>query len=1195
MLNAVHDPITDTLSKRAGSFSQGSLLGGSTRDLHASASSVGPSPNSTPSPLLRSANLPILQSNSPLSGSFANAPLTLGTPAIGCAAGNNGYITSSREGSPPREFLITPANSHNANPLQNDHHSSPSSPVLRGKSPLTIPTTNSKGSNGAKWTIADDDSDVENMLRGVVSNAPDIRRVLSVGDDPLTPAQDGVAAARQHTPDVGSAASPVLLAQGGMRVPSILSTVSSGPSPNSSPRVVRREGSGPVLQAMQQQHQQQQQQQQQQEEQPQPAFTKARPPSLNPSLFTSGSIQNNSFGRPTSTGPLLAGATEQGSSRLLTTKVPSPRVSAPPSPRLLGMTTTTTHTTTPLQTQGRSPTSPLPSPYDSEGDTAGTLCCSVIEQHLRLSPVVKTAGAGASHLYATFVFAGKGEKGAVDMTTKVRVSAGSSPRAVKGQVLAKIAARHELGLDPEMFTLRRVDPSLATPEYLYGDSALRDFAFIDKNQKFLDDPNIECCRLQLVPVDSFVDIAGSRPGAITVAGKSIKLRRRSGAGTSSGNTPHQASLTAPFSENNRSPNRIRSPSLGGVGGSAASLFSTPLLPMTPQVVRSTLQEKRISLCGGEFKVALTHRHFMNSDGVQTHFETKIEENLSVEEILALLNKREENATVRPRRSVTPESCHVGISAEEKKKRSTLPPSPRPFFGKVLSPSGRSVVAQAAHLGVPLSSTPTMLTKKAAQELTDRRRAEFGSLAQMAEEQEGHDTNNSSTKGTSSSPMRTKKPARATHPHRDDNETIALHRDNNSFSFNPTPRDEGDVRSGHDSTSTASPRGERTASAGGASVRAAAHSLLHLQTPLLRRENTADFPTSSTPAKRARSQTMGGGRKRGFTESGLVSGVRTLVSKKKIRFKEGGYDLDLTYISDRIIAMGYPSIGKEAYYRNKMEDVETFFEENHAGSYKVYNLCEERTYALGKFAGSVARYPFFDHCPPPFHQMIPLCEDVAEFLGKKPENVVSIHCKAGKGRTGTMICAYLLYAKECRTAEEALHHFGQRRTSDGKGVTIPSQIRYVRYFEQALRHQPDEKAVIFQSIKVHGVPRYRDGGYDPFFTVHRNSPENPNTDVLYDSRDAQPVRFTVKDCELKLHRMVVLRGDVQLQFFHYDKTLSKAQKMFQCFFNTSFLPPSGALLLPKSELDKAAKDKDCKYFDANFAVCHFVYKSCIGIV
>jgi hypothetical protein len=43
-------------------------------------------------------------------------------------------------------------------------------------------------------------------------------------------------------------------------------------------------------------------------------------------------------------------------------------------------------------------------------------------------------------------------------------------------------------------------------------------------------------------------------------------------------------------------------------------------------------------------------------------------------------------------------------------------------------------------------------------------------------------------------------------------------------------------------------------------------------------------------------------------------LRALVSRKKLRFVSAGVDLDLSYITNRLIAMGYPSIGFEALYR-----------------------------------------------------------------------------------------------------------------------------------------------------------------------------------------------------------------------------------------------------------------------------------------
>jgi PTEN phosphatase family protein len=69
----------------------------------------------------------------------------------------------------------------------------------------------------------------------------------------------------------------------------------------------------------------------------------------------------------------------------------------------------------------------------------------------------------------------------------------------------------------------------------------------------------------------------------------------------------------------------------------------------------------------------------------------------------------------------------------------------------------------------------------------------------------------------------------------------------------------------------------------------------------------------------------------------------------------------------------------------------------------------------------------------------------------PGNVIAVHCKGGKGRTGTMICIWLLESRECSNAKEALNKFGDRRTNWDKGnifqgVETPSQSRFVGYYD-----------------------------------------------------------------------------------------------------------------------------------------------------
>lgn len=78
-------------------------------------------------------------------------------------------------------------------------------------------------------------------------------------------------------------------------------------------------------------------------------------------------------------------------------------------------------------------------------------------------------------------------------------------------------------------------------------------------------------------------------------------------------------------------------------------------------------------------------------------------------------------------------------------------------------------------------------------------------------------------------------------------------------------------------------------------------------------------------------------------------------------------------------------------------------------------------------------------------------DKSKVVGKsegKSKRVVVVHCKAGKGRSGSMTCSYLI--SECGwKAEDALARFTERRMRPtfGAGVSIPSQLRWISYADR----------------------------------------------------------------------------------------------------------------------------------------------------
>jgi phosphatidylinositol-3,4,5-trisphosphate 3-phosphatase/dual-specificity protein phosphatase PTEN len=343
-------------------------------------------------------------------------------------------------------------------------------------------------------------------------------------------------------------------------------------------------------------------------------------------------------------------------------------------------------------------------------------------------------------------------------------------------------------------------------------------------------------------------------------------------------------------------------------------------------------------------------------------------------------------------------------------------------------------------------------------------------------------------------------------------------------------------------------------------------------------------------------TVGGAKKK--KKKDFKHRIKGLVSKKKRRFQQDGFDLDLSYITDRIIAMGFPSSGREGFYRNNMSDVKRFMEKYHPKHFKVYNLCAEREYdpvAFTDMGGSFEYFPFQDHNPCALEMLPAFCQSAKDFLDADEKNVVAIHCKAGKGRTGLLSCCLLNYLGTSPTAKNALTYYANQRTHNKKGVTIPSQIRYVQYFDN-WRGQYYEEKKAFQwdqadKIKCIGfrmnMPPNFDvgGGCDPYFKLQKPIPGKKgkwgaDMDTFYNMKKARGKVPSYRKGALAVKDLdVELQGDVKFVFYDKDK-LGKDDKMMVVWIHTSFLQ-SNELKLRKPEIDKACKDKKCENFPAEF--------------
>lgn len=67
---------------------------------------------------------------------------------------------------------------------------------------------------------------------------------------------------------------------------------------------------------------------------------------------------------------------------------------------------------------------------------------------------------------------------------------------------------------------------------------------------------------------------------------------------------------------------------------------------------------------------------------------------------------------------------------------------------------------------------------------------------------------------------------------------------------------------------------------------------------------------------------------------------------------------------------------------------------------------------------VLRIPVEDHCPPLFAEFVYACEAAARWMKLDNRNVVAIHCKGGKGRTGLVIGGLLMWTGHRRCADDA---------------------------------------------------------------------------------------------------------------------------------------------------------------------------------
>ena len=165
-------------------------------------------------------------------------------------------------------------------------------------------------------------------------------------------------------------------------------------------------------------------------------------------------------------------------------------------------------------------------------------------------------------------------------------------------------------------------------------------------------------------------------------------------------------------------------------------------------------------------------------------------------------------------------------------------------------------------------------------------------------------------------------------------------------------------------------------------------------------------------------------------------------------------VELTYASPLVIVTSGPSSSyPQRAYRNPTDALVRFLDSKHGENWAIWEFRAEGTgYPDSEVYDRIWHYPWPDHHPPPFALMPNIMASMRNWVkdSNKEENgrVIVVHCKAGKGRSGTVVCSYLI-SEEKWSRTDALTRFTARRmrAGFGEGVSIPSQLRWVGYVEQ----------------------------------------------------------------------------------------------------------------------------------------------------
>uniref|UniRef100_A0A6Q2XTA9 Tensin 1 n=1 Tax=Esox lucius TaxID=8010 RepID=A0A6Q2XTA9_ESOLU len=285
--------------------------------------------------------------------------------------------------------------------------------------------------------------------------------------------------------------------------------------------------------------------------------------------------------------------------------------------------------------------------------------------------------------------------------------------------------------------------------------------------------------------------------------------------------------------------------------------------------------------------------------------------------------------------------------------------------------------------------------------------------------------------------------------------------------------------------------------------------------------------------------------------------------------EENYEVDLVYITERIISVSFPSGAEERSYASNIKEVASMLGSKHGEHYLLLNLSERRN-DITKLNHKVLDFGWPDHHAPALDKICSMCKAMDTWLNADQHNVVVLHNKGNRGRTGVVVAAYMHYSNISASADQALDRFAMRRFYQDKALPVgqPSQRRYIRYFSGLLSGniKINNKPLFLHHVIMHGIPDFESkGGCRPFLKIYQ-AMQPVYTSGIYNVQGDSHTSICIT-----IEPGLLLKGDILLKCYHKRFRSPNRDVVFRVQFHTCAIHDLG-VVFGKNELDETFKDE-----------------------